>query len=298
MIRLLAAPEVENFAPEILSGLNRAFGHWGNADQFNWAFRRQREDPSADLFVAEDVGKLVAGIALVYRRVSHGSGPSRLIGCLSGAWTIPEHRTQGLFGELVRAAVARSLERAAAATIAFAAGGRASSATLARMNVSSADGAVFEVAAGWAGALSGPCERHELAHAVTTFAERTRPAGSITMSHDAASWQRQMLDRPRPVEVLRLADGTLVAVERSAAAMTILDVSTDEPLLIARTFRTLACLARASGLSLAATAFDPATIALLDQAGVGRRTIRLHILAAERDLADAAQWRIANGDRM
>lgn len=298
MIRLVSPTEIDRMAPVFLAGLNRAFGEWGDAAQFDWAFRRAGDDPPAEIFVAEEAGEPIAGIALVYRHIARGDGTPRLMGCLSGAWSLPERLRKGLFGDLCAAATSRTLERGGAAAIAFIAAGRASAATVKRMSLSNAEGAVFEVGPEWAWVARETLAPIDPESATVACLEKRRQADVVGIVHDAASWHRQMLARPRPVSAFRLPDGTVAVVEQGVSTACLLDLSTADPDRTVRAVRALACQAWESGLSLSVNTFDPALIAALSGLGLVPRTHRLFVLAGEPGFAEASEWRISNGDRM
>lgn len=298
MIRRVPRAELAQIAPVFLAGLNRAFGEWGDERQFAWAFARAGEEPPAELFVAEEDGVPIAGIALVYRQIAQGAAAPRLMGCLSGAWALPDRLRKGLFGELCRTATARTLERGGAAAIAFIAGGRASAATVKAMSVSHAEGAAFEAPPGWAGAVQERLVPCDLDAAAAACLDRPCSKDTIGILHDAASWRRQMMDRPRPVSTFRLTDGTVAVIEHSVSAMCLLDQSSSDRAAIVRVFRALAWYANENGRSLSVNLFEPAAITALSALGLAPRTHRLFVFAAEPGFADAGKWRIANGDRM
>ena len=119
----------------LLDELNRAFPGWGDAAEFDWWFRRRVGGPRADLLVLGRPDEPVAGMAVSYRRVGAPDGSDRLVGVLTGAWTVPGHRRQGCFAELVLRAQETAAERGAVALLGFARRERASIATLERASL-------------------------------------------------------------------------------------------------------------------------------------------------------------------
>ena len=91
----------EQQAPLGWDALQTAFPGWGGRDRFDWWFRRAAGGPAADLLVLADGDVLVAGLAVVYRRVRVPAGPPELAGVLAAAWTEPGSRRTGCFSELV-----------------------------------------------------------------------------------------------------------------------------------------------------------------------------------------------------
>jgi hypothetical protein len=102
-----------------LAGAQRAFGSWGDRDDFAWWFERSAGGPTADLLQLSDGGQPVAGIAIVYRRVRTPSGESALAGIMSAAWTDPAERRRGHFATLVDECHAVAAGRGAQLLLAF-----------------------------------------------------------------------------------------------------------------------------------------------------------------------------------
>lgn len=98
---------------EYLKCLNAAFGNWGDRRQFEWYFRRETGFPAADILICREHGSPVAGSGLTYRRVRLPGGEEVGVGIITGTWTLPEHRSQGLFSRAVQSSVAPAAAKGA-----------------------------------------------------------------------------------------------------------------------------------------------------------------------------------------
>lgn len=80
---------------EYLDGANAAFGRWGDAAMFTWAFR----DDAEILFLDDGERRATAGTGITWRLLSDG----RHAAIMTGSWTLPEARGRGAFSQLFQA---------------------------------------------------------------------------------------------------------------------------------------------------------------------------------------------------
>ena len=289
MIALLAG---EDAAPAYLEGLNTCFPGWGGQEMFDWCFRRTVGGPAADLLGVEERGRLVAGSAIVYRRaIRRNTAPPQLIAIMSGSWTLPEARGQGLFKAMIQASRGRAAERGCAILIAFAHDANPSARALA------GQGAVVAPAAYLAhpGSLVRNVVEPAQAQAIESlFAGRAFPAGISRISYQGDEWSSQLLHRPRPVETVRLSTGEVAICERGAGAVRILDVSRTDP----QSFAAAAAEMTGLGAPLVAYTTEEEALPSLAAAGFTSRAGGVYILETGEGSASPERWWFANGDRM
>jgi len=104
--------DVYNFGDSSINNLNAhffvekrndAYGSRGNVDSFhNFLGRKLFDTPSAEVMVFSENKTYIAGSAVVYRKL-HINNADCLVGIMSGSWTSPENRGQGLFSKIIDA---------------------------------------------------------------------------------------------------------------------------------------------------------------------------------------------------
>lgn len=108
-----------NFEADYVRHLNECFGHWGDEELYNWAFRRTAGSHRSDLMVLRDEhGVVLAGSAVSYRRVE-GAGRRFEVGIMTGSWTLPPSRGQGCFTRIIEESRLLSAEHGCALLLAF-----------------------------------------------------------------------------------------------------------------------------------------------------------------------------------
>lgn len=221
MIRLAGhEPEVR---ASYLAGLNHCFPGWGGRAHFDWCYGRPDDPRPADILVAEFTGEIVAGLAIVYRWIGRDEEPRELVGLMSGAWTLPNARGQGLFGCLLDRAAVIARARGASMALAFVTGERGSVGQLKARSERVIDGGLFSrTYTGESVAL-----RKDLTvladAAATAFANRLDRRGQVAILHARQSWMTQMLRRTAFSQVVRLAETTLFALEQHSEGWSVLD---------------------------------------------------------------------------
>lgn len=84
-----------------LRSLNQCFPGWGDANKYAWYFEPRADAPPPDLLVVWNGAQLAAGTGLTYRALHGPDDDTRLAAILTGSWTDPAFRGQGLFTRLV-----------------------------------------------------------------------------------------------------------------------------------------------------------------------------------------------------
>lgn len=206
-----------------LAGLNLCFPAWGDANQFEWCYNRPGDPCPADLLVAETNGTIIAGLAVVYRRIGRDSEPQELVGVLSGAWTHPDTRGLGLLGQLLDHAAGIARGRGATLAIAFITGERESVGQVQRRSAAMIESMLF--------ASNGSDNRlslegvKELPHAdaAIAFVRRSDRNGLVSIRYDPQSWRNQMVNRTVNCRVVQLGDDAIVVFAQQDDSSMILD---------------------------------------------------------------------------
>lgn len=283
-----------------LEGLRAAFGPgWGGDDRFDWAFSRACGGPTADLVVlAPAPGEpALAGSAVTFRRLApEGGGEPVLIAIMTGSWTLPEARGQGCFTQIIDWSSRIASARGAAALIAF-----VTEANPSRRRLVAAGAA--EVASTYlASSPSTPAPAAPAAvlavddpGPLALAASVDRPGAHRFAYVDAAAWSSQHLLRPDPVEVVAVADATVV-LERAPSSDRVLYVSEEEQADPSEVLGALLARAVASGRQLFCFTTRPAWSAAGAACGLvaGPGSICVLPFGALPD----APWVVHGGDRM
>lgn len=177
-----------------LAGLQRCFpGSWDERS-YRWFLGRPFRGRAPDVFAVYAGRELVAGLGVNYRDVVLPDGRAKLVGVLTAAWTLPEHRGRWHLRRLIERIKSVTAERGCAALLSFVTVDNASAAVLARMRAFSSPTFYLHGAAspsGVAGAAAEP-RKMEL-QAVDVAADG---AGAIRFAYGWEDWRQQHLDRP------------------------------------------------------------------------------------------------------
>lgn len=296
MIRLVG--DVESIEPAYLDCLNLCFPGWGGHDMFDWCFRRTAGGPPADLFVAEEAGRPIAGSATTYRIAHRPGRPPEPIGCMTATWTLRSARGRGLFAGLIEESRLQARRRGCALLIAFAGAGKASRPGLLAAGAHAVEGAFL---------TAPPCEaqrrRREqapptVAETLAAFASRRLGPGLSRLDYAHEGWRGQMLERPRPVERRRLAGGAVALIERSGEIDRLLDVSTGAGADFVEAVLEAAAASAGRGRRLSAYSLDRDVVEALAGRGFAVSRAWLYLMAAGGEPEAAERWWFASGDRM
>ena len=204
-----------------LEALNSCFGGWGGQREFDWYFRRPFGGRVADRFVISEGGEWLAGSAVSWRRLMGADGVQRLVGIMTGSWTLPAARGRGCFRAMIDASRQRCVEEGAAWLLAFVTkdnGSRrllqaAGSLMIPTHYLWSEEGAAtFEMQA----ALSCRQVDPEPDRLESWWRQSAQLRGRHThlFYEDAAAWTDQFIDRPLPTDLLEVERLGSVAIER------------------------------------------------------------------------------------
>jgi hypothetical protein len=109
-----------------IAGHRASFGGTMDAAEFAWWFRREVGGPAADLWLYLDGDIPAAGSAVSYRRLATGE----LVAVMTGSWTDPRYRRQGLHRDTISRSRDLAAARGAQALLGFAMARRESIAPL------------------------------------------------------------------------------------------------------------------------------------------------------------------------
>ncbi len=103
-----------------LTCLNECFPGWGTRAMYDWCFARTATGPAPErLVITDDAGQWVAGTAISYRTMRSG-GQRWLAGVMTGSWTLPAARGQGIFPRFIEETRARVAHHGGVAVLGFA----------------------------------------------------------------------------------------------------------------------------------------------------------------------------------
>ena len=295
MIRLVR--DTDEVAGAYLECLNLCFGGWGDARLFDWCFRRRAGGPPADLFVAEEAGRLIAGTANTYRMAQRPGHAPELIGCMTGTWTLRAARGRGLFEGLIERSRVQARRRGCGLLIAFAGAGKASRPGLLAAGAQAIEGAVLTSPGGAADGAAAAAPP-SLDETLAAFAGRRIEDGVARLIYEPGEWRGQMLERPRTVERRRLGDGAVALIEPAGDICRLLDVSTGGGEAFVAAVLQAAAGSHAVGRRLSAYSLDPAVIAALTARGFAASRAWLYLMATGDEPVGDERWWFANGDRM
>lgn len=283
--------------------LNASFGRWGDMDRYRWAFERAAGAPAADLMILREGATVLAGSAVTYRRARVPGADERLVGIMTGSWTLPPARGRGCFTRVIEESLALCRERGAALLLAFVTEDNASRRRL------EAAGCVMFPTEYWiaeTGTLPTRASDAESLAPKPADAEQLwrlhedRPGEGLGFTYpDAASYAGQFLERPEPVEVLAGPRGTAI-VERAAGAERVLALYAEDDAR-EELVRALAAHAWSGGRTLVGFTTGGAPAEAYRAAGFSPRAGFLTALPADPALGGA--WSrsgvsLENGDRM
>lgn len=294
MIRLVEDPD--NCSAAYIDGLNACFPGWGGDARFDWCFRRRAGGPSADLLVATENERLVAGSAVTYRRASRG-GVEEPIACMTGSWTLAEARGRGLFRAMMRASLDQARARGCRLLIAFAADGNGSVPALV-----SASAGIVPAAYLTSPETAPPGNEGDTASLAieavgdACLAGRSASAASHFV-YTPAEWHGQMVEHPgRDMHGLRLSNDGAAVVARWDAVDWLIDLGAGSGMGIADAIERVAAASRSEGRRLFAYATDRATIERLAGRGYVVKPGGVYLMPTDGGVEQ--DWAFANGDRM
>ena len=197
--------------------LRACFPHWGDDTVSRWFFSRTVGGPQADRLVVADRGTLLAGTALSHRRLRLANGADVPIGILTGAWTLPRARNQGLFSRLSAEALVLGRKRGLAMILAFVTDENPSSHALARLGFAGVPARYCIAGPGTSSHSQAPAPvalpPGEMARYLAGRTEAAR-TGTVHLAYQTLDeWSSQFLERPYPTRILRLGGDARAVLE-------------------------------------------------------------------------------------
>jgi len=279
-----------------LAGLQRSFpGSWDERS-YRWFLDRPFRHRAPDVFGVYAGRELVAGLGVNYRDVSLPDGRAKVVGVLTGAWTLPEHRGRWHLWRLIEQIKPLSAERGCAALLSFVTLDNASARVLQRTRAvpiptfylyGTTRPSVTD------GELPEPCA------ATPHVADVDADGGhAIRFAYDWEDWRQQHLERPHAT--IALAVGANLAVLEDVGSTDRLQWLGGPPDGAPHALAALLARARARGREL----FHFTTSGALAQAardlGLDVRDGAMMVLdvGAHGDEWWRAPWHVQAGDRM
>ena len=216
-LRVLVNPQGMN-ADIGVGFLTRCFGTRWTEAMYRWYLQRSFGGETPDRLILMDGERVVAGCGLAYRLLRTPDGTVHPVSVVVAACTVPGERGRGCYARVLQAAIDRSALRACTALLGFVTADNATgrglrrlgatavpSAYIASHGVSRPPGTVTlrlrraKAADGWP------------AHANARLSSPPLQAGFHYP--DVSAWRSQMVDRPHPVQSLRVGTTCRALIE-------------------------------------------------------------------------------------
>lgn len=284
--------------PRFRAGLERAFPGWGGEAYSRFYLARDLGEGRPDLLAIERGDALVAGVAINYRRLRTAGGEEVRAAILTGGWTRPEARERGRFRRLAPAAAHRAAERGARRVLGFVTADNASARGMAAIGSTLVPTWYCANGEGGGGGAreAEPAVEAEPSEVdwrgLAAATERDRRGTTAFAYRDTEAWCSQFIDRPDPVEAVRVGQAWTL-IEHAADTDRLLLVcpataeSTVLPILVAR--------ARTAGRRFFCYVTTPERHRAALAAGLAARPGYLTVLPAP---PAPEPWNLSAGDRM
>jgi hypothetical protein len=200
--------------------LVRCFGENWNRTTYQWYLQRVFHGEAPDRLVLVDNRRVVATAGLAYRQLRTPDGAIHRVGIMVAACTAPVDRGRGHFSRLWRNAVDHCATRGWSALLGFVTADNATCRELQRVDAAAIPSSYIisddrppeptAVTASVADVALG--EWREYADSVLQRQCSTAVAGFHYP--DVNAWRSQFVDRPHPIELLRVGDTSRAIMER------------------------------------------------------------------------------------
>jgi len=289
--------------PRFRAGLARAFPGWGGEAHSRFYLARDLGEGAPELVAIEHGDELVAAVAINYRRLRTADGGEARAGILTGGWTLPEARRRGRFRRLAAAAARRAAERGARWLLGFVTADNASARGMAALGSTLVPAwycASGERTAG-AEADSEAPPRSASWNALAEAFARDRLGTTAFGYRDTVAWRSQFVDRPDPVEAVRVGRARAL-IERAAGTDRLLLVCPGEA--EAAVLPVLATRAHAAGRRFFCYVTDAGRRRAALAAGLTSRPGFVTVLPCPPPAAGGPparppqRWNLSAGDRM
>ena len=288
--------------------LAQCFGRGWTRTTYRWYLERSFGAEPPDRVILADGERVVAGCGLGYRLLRTTDGTVHMVSIVVAAGTVPSERGRGHYARVLQAAIERSAQRGCTAVLGFVTAHNATGRGLRRLGAIAVPSAYI---ASPARARAPGTNLLTLRHVPVTDGWRARAAARFgNPPHqagfyypDARSWRSQLLERPHPVQSLRVGASCRALIE-SVGDTDRLQWLDGDPREYVAAIRSLAAHAQARQrhfFMYSTRAGDPAATQRLGL--VARPGFMMVLAPAARHEATvrpwAAQpWHVQSGDRL
>jgi ribosomal protein S18 acetylase RimI-like enzyme len=288
--------------------LTRCFSSPWTEPLYRWYLRRSFGGEPPDRLILADEAQTLAACGLVYRQLRTQDGELHRVSVVVAACTAPGARGRGCYARVLQAAVERSAARGCRALLGFVTADNATGRGLVRLGAAVIPSTYLvsqeSARAGHAGLLQ--LRDAEASHDWPSRAvARVLPPCSPAGFHypDSSAWASQIVERPHPVETVRIGATCRAVIERvgDTDRLQWLDGDARE-----RTAAIRALLARARGPRRKFFMYStcPHEAAAARRLGLAARPG--YLMALPLGAGDGAvtrgwagmSWRVQSGDRM
>ena len=189
--------------------LTRCFGTPWSEAMYRWYMQRPFGGEAPDRIMLVDGERVVAGCGLAYRLLRTPDGAAHRVSVVVSAATLPGERGRGCYAQVLQGALARSAVRGCTALLGFVTADNATGRGLRRLGATEIASA-YIASRGGLGVAGTPTLRVRRAAVTGRWPVRAgaRLGGSPprTVFHypDMSAWASQMVERPHPVQSLRV----------------------------------------------------------------------------------------------
>lgn len=216
-LRILVNPQGMN-ADIGVRFLERCFGTRWTEAMYRWYLQRPFGGESPDRLILMDGQRVVASCGLAYRLLRAPDGTVHRVSVALAGGTLPGERGRGCYARVIQAAAERSTLRGCTAMLGFVTADSATGRGLLRLGAVGVASA-YIVSPGVARAHAGGTLR--LWGAMTTdrwparagARSRSTPVEGGFHYPDVSGWRSQMVDRPHPVQSLRVGTTCRALIE-------------------------------------------------------------------------------------
>ncbi len=216
-LRILVNPQGMN-ADIGVRFLARCFGTRWTEAMYRWYLQRPFGGESPDRLVLMDGERAVASVGLTYRLLRTPDGTVHRVSVALAGGTLPGERGRGVYARMIQAAAARCAVRGCTAALGFVTADNASGRGLQRLGATAVPSAY--IASQGASRIPGIAVLRVSRATVTDgWLERAGARSRSTPTEggfhypDVSAWRSQMVDRPHPVQSLRVGTTCRALIE-------------------------------------------------------------------------------------
>jgi GNAT superfamily N-acetyltransferase len=283
-----------------LAALRECFPGWGDEAKYAWYFEPRESLPAPDVLVLRDRGEIVAGTGLTYRTMRTADEMEIGVAVLTGSFTLPPFRGQGLFARVVEESRIQIRRRACDALLGFVRANNASRKTLEGAGARMLETRYFQApeeprAAGeslWSRTSADPDVAQDLWRRAADMGRHQLRFHYST----PASFAAQVIDREPKPTIWQAGPGDVAILEDDGNA-TLLPGRERDLETFPRLIRALDRVARSLGRRLKIFATSPLLIGACENAGLEGSAGFLSILADSALGETATPCMILGADR-